>query len=104
MYVLSKCFQVHYYHYVTSLSFHCLLGWLDHMLIQFHFYGLHTHFGRSSLTPGIVFHGLPMSDLAGVMFATQGCEGHILGQMEVPVLFEGQVSLIGVRELHSVLQ
>lgn len=53
--------------------------------------------------PGIVASFLPMSDLAAVLLSFQGRERHILGQMKVPVLFEGQVSLIGIREFHSIL-
>lgn len=37
-----------------------------------------------------------MSDLADVIFSTLGCKGHTLGQMKVPVLFEGQVCLVGI--------
>ena len=39
-----------------------------------------------------------MSDLAAVLFSLLGSEGHALGQMEAPVLFEGQVSLLGVAD------
>ena len=44
-----------------------------------------------------------MSDPAAVLLSIQGCEGHILGQMEAPALFEGQVSLIGIREFRFIL-
>lgn len=44
-----------------------------------------------------------MGDPAAVLFSTCGCEVHVLGEMEEPALFEGQVSLVGVGDLHSVL-
>lgn len=40
-----------------------------------------------------------MSDLADVGFVTLGCEEHTLGQMEVPVLFESQICLVGTLQL-----
>lgn len=40
-----------------------------------------------------------MCDLADVVFVALGCEGHTLGQMEVPVLFESQICLVGILQL-----
>lgn len=40
-----------------------------------------------------------MSDLADVLFSTLGCKEHTPGQTKVPVLFEGQVRLVGVLQL-----
>lgn len=61
----------------------------------------YTHLDQ--LTPNILLHVRPMSDLAAEPLSTGGCEGHALGQMEVPVRFEGQVSLVGIREFLSFL-
>ena len=44
-----------------------------------------------------------MGDPAVVLFSSYGGEVHVPGQMEAPVLFEGQVSLLGTRELVSIL-
>lgn len=44
-----------------------------------------------------------MSDPAAVLLSNHRCEGHVLGQMEVPALFEGQVGLVGVGKLHFIL-
>lgn len=44
-----------------------------------------------------------MSDLADVGFAMLGCEERTLGQMEVPVLFESQIRLVGILQLLSIL-
>lgn len=45
-----------------------------------------------------------MGDPAGVRLPLRGFEGGALGQVELPVLLEGQVGLIGVLELGSILQ
>lgn len=43
-----------------------------------------------------------MSDSAAVLLSTSGCEGGTLGQMEVPILSEGQVGLISIFYFHSI--
>lgn len=43
-----------------------------------------------------------MSDLADVLFSTLGLEAHALGQMKLPVSFEGQIRLIGILELDPI--
>lgn len=45
-----------------------------------------------------------MSDLAAVLFPRKGCKSCSLSQMEVPVLFEGQICLVGIRDFSSILQ
>ena len=44
-----------------------------------------------------------MGDPEFVLLSSYGGEVHVPGQMEAPVLFEGQVSLLGTRELVSIL-
>lgn len=45
-----------------------------------------------------------MTDFAGVMLSRLGQEVNKSGQVELPALFEGQVSLFAVRDLHAVLE
>lgn len=59
---------------------------------------------NSQLTPCVVFLVSPMGDFADVLLSTHGREEGTLGQVEVPVLFEGQVCLIGVSDFLSILQ
>lgn len=56
------------------------------------------------LTPGINILCGSMSDLAGESLSLLGLEGDVLGHTEAPVLCEGQVGLLGVREFFSILQ
>lgn len=44
-----------------------------------------------------------MSDPADVLLSIHGFESHVPGQMEVPVLFEGQVSLLSIKEFLFIL-
>lgn len=45
-----------------------------------------------------------MSDPADVILSFLGCELHMLGQMEVPVLSKGQVGLLCIGDFYSILQ
>lgn len=45
-----------------------------------------------------------MADSAGVLLSAGWCESNTLGEVELPSLFEGQVCLLGVGDLHAVLQ
>lgn len=44
-----------------------------------------------------------MSDVAGERVTAFGVEGDTLGQMKLPALLEGQVGLLGIRNLNTVL-
>lgn len=45
-----------------------------------------------------------MSDFAAVLLSTNGREEGTLGQVELPVLSEGQVCLIGLSDFLSILE
>lgn len=45
-----------------------------------------------------------MSNFAGVFLSSLWFEGDTLGKVELPALFEGQVSLLGIRENFAILQ
>lgn len=45
-----------------------------------------------------------MADSAGVLLSAVWCESNTLGEVELPSLFEGQVCLLGVWDLHTILQ
>lgn len=45
-----------------------------------------------------------VSNSAGVILSSLGCEADALGEVKLPALFEGQVSLLGVRENLAILQ
>lgn len=89
--------------FLPDVSFYCLLCWLliNHFLVM---RTLNTHLGWSWLTPRIFISLIPVSDLADELIPVHWREVHILGQMEAPVLFEGQVGLPCAREFHSILQ
>jgi len=57
-----------------------------------------------TLTPNNCLHFAHVSNLAGVIFPVLWCEGDALGEVKLPALFEGQVSLLGVRDNHSIFQ
>ena len=44
-----------------------------------------------------------MGHFAAVLISLFRCEGNVLGQMELPVVLEGQVGLLGVGDFHVVL-
>lgn len=54
--------------------------------------------------PGVVLGLLHVGDLADVLVVRLGSDVHVLGEVEVPVLVEGQVGLLGAADLHAVLQ
>ena len=45
-----------------------------------------------------------VSNFAGIYFSSLGFEADALGEVKLPALFEGQVSLLGVRENLAILQ
>ncbi|MGD1458130.1 hypothetical protein [Vibrio harveyi] len=45
-----------------------------------------------------------VSNFAGVFFSSLWFEGDALGKVKLPALFEGQVSLLGIRENFAILQ
>lgn len=49
------------------------------------------------LTPVVRFGYFSMSDFTEILFSTLGHKDHTPGQMKVPVRFESQVCLVGVR-------
>ena len=44
-----------------------------------------------------------MAHFADELVPLLRCEAHTLGQVELPSLLEGQVSLLGIRDLHPIL-
>lgn len=54
--------------------------------------------------PRIVICVAHVSNFAGVILSSLGCEADALGEVKLPALFEGQVSLLGVRENLAILQ
>lgn len=58
----------------------------------------------AQLTPCVVFLIVSMSDFADVLLSAKGHEGGTLGQVELPVLSEGQVCLIALSDFLSILE
>lgn len=54
--------------------------------------------------PGVGLQILQVADSAGVLLSAVWCESNTLGEVELPSLFEGQVCLLGVWDLHTILQ
>ncbi len=57
-----------------------------------------------TLTPRIGICVAHVSNFAGVILSSLGFEADALGEVKLPALFEGQVSLLGVRENLAILQ
>lgn len=57
-----------------------------------------------TLTPRIGICGAHVSNFAGVILSSLWFEADALGEVKLPALFEGQVSLLGVRENLAILQ
>lgn len=54
--------------------------------------------------PRIVICVAHVSNSAGVILSSLGYESDTLGEVKLPALFEGQVSLLGIRENLAILQ
>lgn len=54
--------------------------------------------------PRIIICVAHVSNFAGVFLSSLWFEGDALGKVELPALFEGQVSLLGIRENFAILQ
>lgn len=57
-----------------------------------------------TLTPRIGFCFAHVSNFAGIIMSSLWCEGDALGEVKLPALFEGQVSLLALRENLTILQ
>lgn len=57
-----------------------------------------------TLTPRIEICVAHVSNFAGVYLFSLGGELDALGEVKLPALFEGQVSLLGIRENLAILQ